>query len=42
VLVLCALGRTHDARAEGTRFLTAYPRSLHAATIRSSCASETN
>lgn len=37
VLVLCAEGRTDAARRETSRFLSAYPQSLLAERVRSSC-----
>ncbi|MGH7329144.1 MAG: hypothetical protein ACREJX_12410, partial [Polyangiaceae bacterium] len=38
VVVLCALGRTDEARAAGAAFLRAHPRSPQASRIRESCA----
>jgi hypothetical protein len=38
IFALCALGRAGDAHAWAGHFLAAYPRSLYAARIKSSCA----
>ena len=38
VVVLCALGRTDEARAAGAAFLRAHPRSPQTSRIRASCA----
>jgi hypothetical protein len=38
VLVLCALGRTNDAKAAASRFLASWPRSTYAPRVRESCA----
>lgn len=40
VLVLCALGRSEEARAEAQRFLALFPRAPTAERVRTSCAGE--
>jgi hypothetical protein len=35
---LCAAGRDAEAKREAERFLQELPRSIHAATVRTSCA----
>jgi hypothetical protein len=42
IFALCALGRTSEARAASDRFFAAYPRSPHAARVRSSCGGASN
>ncbi|AKV02780.1 Cell division protein FtsK [Labilithrix luteola] len=42
VVVLCALGRTAEARAAGSAFLAARPSSPHAARVRGSCVGASN
>lgn len=42
IVVLCALGRTAEARAAGNAFLAARPSSPHAGRVRASCAGATN
>lgn len=42
IVVLCALGRTTEARAAGDAFLAARPSSPHAGRVRASCAGTSN